>query len=86
MYFDRFDPAKGERLEIMDKDGRVDESLRPEISDDADHLRNADERDEEAAGWRLADAENRSRPKRRWSFGAERGGQQKKARGARQQA
>jgi len=34
MYFDRFDPAKGERLEIMDKDGRVDESLRPDISDD----------------------------------------------------
>jgi len=34
MYFDRFDPAKGERLEIMDKDGRVDESLRPGISDE----------------------------------------------------
>ena len=29
MYFDRFDPRKGEKLEIMDKDGRVDESLRP---------------------------------------------------------
>jgi len=34
MYFDRFDPFKGEKLEIMDKDGRVDESLRPGITDD----------------------------------------------------
>ena len=34
MYFDRFDPLKGERLEIMDKDGRVNESLRPDLSDE----------------------------------------------------
>lgn len=34
MYFDRFDPFKGERLEIMDKDGNVDDSLRPDITDD----------------------------------------------------
>jgi len=34
MYFDRFDPLKGERLEIMDKDGNVDEALRPDLSDD----------------------------------------------------
>jgi len=36
MYFDRFDPLKGEKLEIMDKDGRVNESLRPPgLSDEA---------------------------------------------------
>jgi pyruvate dehydrogenase E1 component alpha subunit len=34
MYFDKFDPFKGEKLEIMDKDGVVDESLRPDISDE----------------------------------------------------
>ena len=34
MYFDRFDPLKGERLEIMDKDGKVDDSLRPDLSDE----------------------------------------------------
>ncbi|MHB8174353.1 MAG: pyruvate dehydrogenase (acetyl-transferring) E1 component subunit alpha [Nitrospirota bacterium] len=34
MLFDRFDPLKGERLEIMDKDGRVNEELRPDLSDE----------------------------------------------------
>src|SRR5512135_2868066 len=34
MYFDRFDPEKAEKLEVMDKDGVVDESLRPDISDE----------------------------------------------------
>jgi len=34
MYFDRFDPFKGEKLEVMDKDGKVDEALRPELSDE----------------------------------------------------
>lgn len=34
MYFEKFDPMKGERLEIMDKDGNVREELRPDISDD----------------------------------------------------
>jgi pyruvate dehydrogenase E1 component subunit alpha len=34
MYFDKFDPMKGEKLEIMDKDGVVDEGLRPDISDE----------------------------------------------------
>lgn len=33
MYFERFDPLKGETLEIMDKDGRVIEHLRPALSD-----------------------------------------------------
>ncbi len=34
MLFDRFDPLKGEKLEIMDKDGRVNEELRPDLSDE----------------------------------------------------
>ncbi len=34
MLFDRFDPLKGERLEIMDKDGRVNDELRPDLSDE----------------------------------------------------
>jgi pyruvate dehydrogenase E1 component alpha subunit len=34
MYFDKFDPLKGERLEIMDKDGIVNEALRPDLPDD----------------------------------------------------
>jgi len=34
MYLDRFDPLKGERLEILDADGRVDESLRPDLPDE----------------------------------------------------
>ena len=34
MYFDRFDPEKAQKLEVMDKDGVVDESLRPDISDE----------------------------------------------------
>jgi len=34
MYFEKFDPTKGERLEIMDKDGNVNEELRPDISDE----------------------------------------------------
>ena len=33
MLFDRFDPLKGDRLEIMDKDGNVNEKLRPDLSD-----------------------------------------------------
>lgn len=35
MLFDRFDPFKGQKLEIMDKDGNVDESLRPDLTDEA---------------------------------------------------
>ncbi len=34
MYFEKFDPLKGVKLEIMDKDGHIDETLRPDISDD----------------------------------------------------
>ncbi|GAB4250828.1 pyruvate dehydrogenase (acetyl-transferring) E1 component subunit alpha [Deferrisoma sp.] len=35
MYLDRFDPLKGERLEILDADGNItDESLRPDIPDE----------------------------------------------------
>lgn len=34
MYFDRFDPLKGERLEILNKDGVLNEELRPHISDE----------------------------------------------------
>ncbi len=34
MYLDRSDPLKGERLEILDAEGRVDEALRPDVSDD----------------------------------------------------
>ncbi|MBI5190294.1 MAG: pyruvate dehydrogenase (acetyl-transferring) E1 component subunit alpha [Nitrospirae bacterium] len=35
MYFDRYDPFKGEKLEIMDKDGRIiDASLMPDITDE----------------------------------------------------
>lgn len=34
MYFGRFDPLKGERLEILDKDGRLDEALRPPLPDE----------------------------------------------------
>jgi pyruvate dehydrogenase E1 component alpha subunit len=34
MYFERFDPLEGERLEVMDKDGRVEESLRPDLADE----------------------------------------------------
>jgi pyruvate dehydrogenase E1 component alpha subunit len=34
MYFERFDPTRGECLEIMDREGRVDEELRPELSDE----------------------------------------------------
>jgi pyruvate dehydrogenase E1 component alpha subunit len=34
MYFEKFDPLKGEKLEIMDKDGHVNEELRPDISDE----------------------------------------------------
>lgn len=34
MYLDRFDPLKGERLEILRPDGTVDEALRPDLSDD----------------------------------------------------
>jgi pyruvate dehydrogenase E1 component subunit alpha len=34
MLFDRFDPLKGDRLEIMDKDGNVNEELRPGLSDE----------------------------------------------------
>jgi len=34
MYFEKFDPLKGKKLEIMDKDGKVDEKLRPDISDE----------------------------------------------------
>jgi pyruvate dehydrogenase E1 component alpha subunit len=34
MYFGRFDPLKGERLEILDKDGVLNEELRPEIADE----------------------------------------------------
>ncbi|HSH69045.1 MAG TPA: thiamine pyrophosphate-dependent enzyme, partial [Deferrisomatales bacterium] len=33
MYFDRFDPLRGDCLEVMDPDGRVDASLRPELDD-----------------------------------------------------
>jgi len=33
MYLDRFDPLKGEKLEILDAEGRVDEGLRPDLSD-----------------------------------------------------
>lgn len=34
MYLDHFDPLKGERLEILDSDGRVDEALRPLVPDE----------------------------------------------------
>ncbi|MDW7710576.1 MAG: pyruvate dehydrogenase (acetyl-transferring) E1 component subunit alpha [Deferrisomatales bacterium] len=34
MYLERFDPLRGERLEILDADGRVEESLRPPVTDD----------------------------------------------------
>jgi pyruvate dehydrogenase E1 component alpha subunit len=33
MYLDRFDPLKGERLEILDAEGNVDEALRPDLPD-----------------------------------------------------
>ncbi|MBI5445439.1 MAG: pyruvate dehydrogenase (acetyl-transferring) E1 component subunit alpha [Deltaproteobacteria bacterium] len=33
MYFDRFDPLRGERLEILNKDGELDEELRPDVTD-----------------------------------------------------
>jgi pyruvate dehydrogenase E1 component alpha subunit len=35
MYFERFDPLQGERLEIMDLDGKVVEELRPDLPDQA---------------------------------------------------
>jgi pyruvate dehydrogenase E1 component alpha subunit len=34
MYLDRFDPLKGERLEILDAEGTVDEQLRPALADE----------------------------------------------------
>jgi pyruvate dehydrogenase E1 component subunit alpha len=34
MYFEKFDPLNGAKLEIMDKDGRVDEKLRPDLPDE----------------------------------------------------
>ena len=34
MYFKRFDPLRGERLEVMDREGVVDDALRPELSDE----------------------------------------------------
>ncbi|MBI5017474.1 MAG: pyruvate dehydrogenase (acetyl-transferring) E1 component subunit alpha [Deltaproteobacteria bacterium] len=34
MYFDAFDPLRGERLEILDKEGAVREELRPPVSDE----------------------------------------------------
>lgn len=34
MYFEKFDPLKGLKLEIMDKDGKVDKELRPDIPDE----------------------------------------------------
>jgi pyruvate dehydrogenase E1 component alpha subunit len=33
MYFDHFDPLRGECLEVMDPEGRVDDGLRPELDD-----------------------------------------------------
>lgn len=34
MYFERFDPAKGERLEILDKEGVLNQELRPSLTDE----------------------------------------------------
>jgi pyruvate dehydrogenase E1 component alpha subunit len=34
MYFDRFDPLKGESLQILDPEGRLREELRPELTDE----------------------------------------------------
>ena len=33
MYFERFDPMKGECLQILDPEGRVREDLRPDLPD-----------------------------------------------------
>ncbi|GAB4258457.1 MAG: pyruvate dehydrogenase (acetyl-transferring) E1 component subunit alpha [Deferrisomatales bacterium] len=33
MYFERFDPLEGRRLEILDPEGNLDEALRPELPD-----------------------------------------------------
>ena len=34
MYFDRFDPSRGESLQVLDPDGRLDEGLRPDLPDE----------------------------------------------------